>query len=97
MKKSSRPKINDLRRMRLKDGDIIVVKDAAVGHGTRNEFMSSFNKVINAHVLVVFVKNLSEIKRLDEAQMENAGWVPASWKDAALALQENRDRNRETD
>lgn len=68
------PAIPDLKLLRVKDGDVLAVKDSTVEGQDRFEFVQKMGAVTNAHVLVLFVKKLSDIRHLSEAQMNNAGW-----------------------
>lgn len=67
--------ITDLRAMRLKDGDILLVKDTLIGDDTRAHFMEHLSNVVNKNVLVLFVNSFSELKKIDENQMRAAGWM----------------------
>jgi len=76
MKKKSeqKPVINDLRKLRLEDGDIVVVKERVINDSGRHDFVNTLQTTVNKHVLVLFVKQLSDIKLMSEKQMNSAGW-----------------------
>lgn len=65
--------ITDMRRLRLVDGDILVVKeDVVASPGQRSALLQSIQNIVNRRVLVVFTDSLSNIKRLEVAQILNA-------------------------
>jgi hypothetical protein len=65
--KAANPVI-ELKKIRLKDGDILVVKDSAIPGIDREKFVERLSEALNKHVLVLFVTNsLSEIKRMDQS------------------------------
>jgi len=73
-KKQKQP-FTDLKVLRAKDGDIIVVKESMfANYGQRYSFVEKFGEIVNAHALILFVENLGDIRILDEGQMNRAGW-----------------------
>lgn len=80
-RKKSSPKIPDLKMLRLKDGDIILVKESVIpetdSDGEANEridLVEKISRIANAQVLVIFVEKLSDVRFLSERIMNNAGW-----------------------
>jgi len=70
----------DLKRLRLRDGDVLAIKeDTGLGidktMDNRQAIMERLSGAISkSNVLVVFVRQLSDIKALDEKVMRNYGW-----------------------
>jgi hypothetical protein len=80
-RKKSSPKIPDLKMLRLKDGDVLLVKEDLIPESTseeeadaRAELVEKLARISNARVLVIFVEKLSDIRFLSEKVMNNAGW-----------------------
>ena len=80
-RKKSSPKIPDLKMLRLKDGDVILVKEDLIPESTpqeeadaRTELVEKIARISNAEVLVIFVSKLSDVRFLSEKVMNNAGW-----------------------
>jgi len=88
-KKVQRPtQITDMRRLRLKEGDILVVKEnIAPDPDARSEFISAVTRTVGKRILVVFADTLSAVKRVEIVQilkfigpdkMREAGWLHRS-------------------
>ncbi|MHC4412777.1 MAG: hypothetical protein ACYSW6_07375 [Planctomycetota bacterium] len=80
-RKKSSPKIPDLKMLRLKDGDVLLVKEDLIPESTSEEeadarakLVEKLARISNARVLVIFVEKLSDIRFLSEKVMNNAGW-----------------------
>lgn len=80
-RKKSSPKIPDLKMLRLKDGDVLLVKEDLIPESTSEEeadarakLVEKLARISNAQVLVIFVEKLSDIRFLSEKVMNNAGW-----------------------
>jgi F420-0:gamma-glutamyl ligase len=73
-KVDQKPVITDLRKLRLQDGDVLVVKETVVSDADRRSFVDTLQNIVNKHVLILFVKQLSDVKTLTDEQMNAAGW-----------------------
>lgn len=69
-KASKKPvQITDMRRLRLQDGDILVVKENVVDPNDRGEFIETIERTVGKKIVLVFANSLSSLKRLEVAQI----------------------------
>lgn len=87
-RKKSSPKIPDLKMLRLKDGDIILVKESVIPETNSDEeaneridLVEKISHIANVRVLVIFVEKLSDVRFLSERIMNNAGWYKKDEED----------------
>ena len=65
----------DLKRLRLKDGDMVVIRDLTDSHEYRAAVIKRIEASTKASVSVIFVQRLSDIKLLTKEQLERIGLV----------------------
>lgn len=65
----------DLKRLRLRDGDILVIREpAGAAIGYRTDVLGKLSNVLKAkHVIVLFANSLSDVKALSPEQLANIG------------------------
>lgn len=87
-RKKSSPKIPDLKMLRFKDGDVVLVKEDVIPESTseeeaevRTDLVEKIARITKAEVLVIFVEKLSDIRFLSEKVMNNAGWYKKDEED----------------
>ena len=73
-KRKSSTKPIEFKRLRLIDGDVLVIKEPHEDEEYRKSVVERVDSTVNKDVLVVFVTRLSDIKLLTEQQMNNIGW-----------------------
>ena len=79
-KSRNKDDIIDLKRIRLRDGDILVIRELPGGDEeakmeNRAKIMNKISKNISAaQVLVLFAASLSDVRGLSEKQMNKVGW-----------------------
>jgi hypothetical protein len=72
---AKKDEVLEFKRLRLKDGDVLVIREVSEDLGARSEIMKSLDRTLKArHVMVCFVTRLSDVKVLDEEQMNRVGW-----------------------
>lgn len=87
-RKKGSPKIPDLKMLRFKDGDVVLVKEDVIPESTseeeaevRTDLVEKIARITKAEVLVIFVEKLSDIRFLSEKVMNNAGWYKKDEED----------------
>jgi hypothetical protein len=65
----------DLKRLRLRDGDMVVIRDMSDSHEYRQAVVERIQASTKAKVSVIFVQRLSDIKLLTEKQLKSIGLV----------------------
>ena len=65
----------DLKRLRLRDGDILVIREpASASAGYRTDIMDKLTRTLRAkNVLVIFSQSLSNVKALSPEQLAHMG------------------------
>lgn len=71
-KSEKKPVINDLRRMRLQDGDILLVKESVASSTERSELLQSLENTVRKQIVVIFAQSLSSIKKVEVPQILRA-------------------------
>ena len=70
-----REEVLDIKRIRLRDGDVLVIREVDEDPGSRQKIVKNLESTLRAkHVTICFVKSLSDVRALEEAQMNKFGW-----------------------
>lgn len=75
-KPASKTESIDLKRLRLRDGDILVIREPADAAqiGYRSDIMDKLSRTLRAkNVFVIFSQSLSDVKALSPEQLANVG------------------------
>jgi ABC-type thiamine transport system ATPase subunit len=60
----------ELKRLRLRDGDILVIREPSFDLNLREKMLERVKAVNKANVLVLFVTQLSDVKALSPEQLQ---------------------------
>ena len=77
-KPSASPERIDLKRLRLRDGDILVIREPATTMREREEFRVSVlgklkRNLVARNVIILFSSSLSDVKALSPEQLARVG------------------------
>lgn len=72
-KRSAPEKPIELKRLRLRDNDFLIIRDTGDHRHFREDILKRLKLSTKANVTVIFVKQLSDVRLLTSEQMERIG------------------------